>query len=376
MTLPTYVPILKAMKSEGIALQNIQTNDFKQIVPLFEIPKVTKQIEEAARFRGAVDLAQAYLDEVIRRINNVWNGNQAIIDIFNWDPNFKIQSGEHILEYTLNKLYNLGVQVIPTIGYDRWGYNEYKIALENLELPEIPYFCLRLEDVAFDDSLDSVFFLENIEGILDDLNLDPHNCSVLIDFGDSTKRSLSEMEKTVDRIISLLKHLNFKFYITAGCSIPSSINLAVKNENSAAKVQRKEMILWQNKILAYEGISLIYGDYGVRGPNSNEGSIAPDANGKIRYTIEKHSYIVRGHSMRKGVKGEQMWALADFLVNSQYYKNPNYSWGDFQIKQCSLKLIKGGHSEWISIDTNHHLYFVLEEIHDFILMKNIKVQTI
>lgn len=376
MTLPIYVPILKAMKSEAAALQNTQPNELNGVVPLFEITKMNEQTKSAARFKNVADPIKAYLDEVIERIDTVWNGRPAMIDNYHWDPKATIGTGEHVLDYSLNKLANLGVSVIPVIGYDRWGFTEYKIALQNLELPNVPYFCLRLEDIAFEDSHDPDFFKDNIQNILDDLTLSASNCSVLIDFGDSSKTDLAEMSIIVDRLFKLLKPYGFKFFITAACSIPSSINLAVKNENSDGKVQRKEMLLWQSKMSLNDEFPLVYGDYGVRGPNSNEGGIAPDANGKIRYTIENHFYIVRGHSMRKGVKGEQMWALAQRLMSSVHYKNPSYSWGDGQIELCALKRIKGGHSQWISHDTNHHLIFVLEEIYDFVLMKKSAVSKI
>lgn len=375
MTLPVYVPILKAMKSEAEALTHAKPSDLKGVTPLFEITKINDQIRNAARFKNVADITQSYLDEVTDRINTVWNGRPAMIDNFHWDPKATISTGEHVLDYALNRLESLGVSVIPVIGYDRWGFTEYKVALQNLDLSKVPYFCLRLEDIAFEDSHDPTYFKTNIETILSDLTLSASNCSVLIDFGDVTKHDLTEMNQTVDRLINLLKPYGFKFFVTAGCSIPSSINLAVKNENSDGKVQRKEMLLWQNKMSMNDDYPLIYGDYGIRGPNSNEGGIAPDANGKIRYTIEKHFYIVRGHSMRKGVKGEQMWALAQRLMSTTYYKNPSYSWGDAQIELCALKFIKGGHSEWISHDTSHHLIFVLEEIKDFVLMKKTKKTT-
>lgn len=369
MNVPTYVPILKAMKSEEVALQHKQSHDFKEVVPLFEITKINDQIRSAKRFQGVPDLELAYLDEVIERISNVWNGRAAMVDIFNWDPNSKLSTGEHVIDYLNNRLFSQGVSIIPVIGYDRWSFAEYKVALQNLELPNVPYYCLRLEETAFDDMGDTNYFHANIDKILKDLSLNAENCAVLLDFGDVTKRALDQIGETVDEAFNLLKDYGFKFFITAGCSIPSSINLAVKNENSEGKIQRKEMLLWQEKSLTHNSIQIVYGDYGVRGPNSNEGGIAPDANGKIRYTIEKHFYIVRGHSMRKGAKGAQMWDLAKRLMATTYYKNPQYSWGDYQIEQCALKLIKGGHSDWISYDTNHHLYFVLEEIQDFMLLK-------
>ncbi|MFW2125400.1 hypothetical protein ACG94O_21135, partial [Acinetobacter ursingii] len=82
-------------------------------------------------------------------------------------------------------------------------------------------------------------------------------------------------------------------------------------------------------------------DYGVKPAESAEGpaGIGGNANAKIRYTIDKAFYIVRGHMVRgEGEsKEKQIWGLAKKVVESRHYMGETYSFGDKRIKLCSEK---------------------------------------
>ena len=60
------------------------------------------------------------------------------------------------------------------------------------------------------------------------------------------------------------------------------------------------MVLWRAMRVENSSIEWLYGDYGVRGPNSADDIVVPDMNGKIRYTIGQNYYVLRGQSVRKG----------------------------------------------------------------------------
>src|SRR6185437_10692017 len=112
-------------------------------------------------------------------------------------------------------------------------------------------------------------------------------------------------------------------------------------------------------------LPLVYGDYGVRGPGSNEGIRNPHTNAKIRYTADKAFLVVRGHSVKKERQVIQMPKLARAVVNSRDFL-AGLSWGDRVIQECSSGLpVKGGHGKWIAYDTSHHLAFVVEELREF-----------
>ena len=126
------------------------------------------------------------------------------------------------------------------------------------------------------------------------------------------------------------------------------------------------MLLWQMLRTQYPHINWLFGDYGVRSPNTGEDVISPHTNGKIRHTIDKHFFIVRGHSVQIGAKGGQMYDLAKKLVESPHYLNPEFSWGDSQIFQCSLgQGTPGNSTTWIAIDTSHHIAYSVAEVMEF-----------
>jgi hypothetical protein len=266
----------------------------------------------------------------------------------------------------------MGVNVVPVVGFDSWESPVYRVAMEGAEMPDDGYFCIRLDSQAIEDAADPYFVEERVQDILDGLGAEPKRCGIIIDFGDVTARSLVDLIDQTDSVLQVLSPLGFKFFATIGCSLPPTIDKAVKNHDSTGKVVRKEMLLWQTMLTQYPAIPMRYGDYGVRGPSSVDDVIAPDANGKIRHTIDQNFYVLRGHSMRLGDRGAQMYKLAASLVSSPYFMGEGFSWGDAQIALRSKKLtdpsIKvgpGNQSKWIAFDTSHHLAYVVGEIDQF-----------
>lgn len=363
--IPTYVPVFKAMKGELDAVAHITEAEAPKVHPLFDVTRIGPNTQKAKWFRHSATPTEEYVDRVVDGIAAVWSGRTAMIDAYHWAADAVVDSGEHVLPYIFNRLNSSGINVIPVVGYDRWDNQAYRLAMRGSELVEADYCCLRLDADAIEDAADPEFFLERIDSILEDLDLRPERCAVLIDFGDLTTHSLEEMGEKAEMILALLDSYGFLYLVTTGCSLPKSIDLAVKKPDSVGTVLRKEMVLWQMLRQAHPGIRLVYGDYGVRGPTSNEGVPNKHANAKIRHTIDKHFFVVRGHSMMLEGKGEQVWGLAETVVHSRHYLGEGFSWGDSEIAKCSRKEIKGGHTQWISIDTSHHVAFAVAEVEEF-----------
>ncbi|MGY0523054.1 beta family protein, partial [Pseudomonas aeruginosa] len=85
-----------------------------------------------------------------------------------------------------------------------------------------------------------------------------------------------------------------------------------------------EVLAWKGFLQAYPTASLYFGDYGVRNPRAADNIIAPDMNGKIRYTIENSYFIARGHSLRRENKAAQNNVLARAIVESPHYMGENF----------------------------------------------------
>lgn len=362
--LPKYLPIYKAKPGEFQAIAEAKKSHDRRMLPLFEVCKIGESVRNSAKFRNCDALICAYLEETAQRIANVRKGKDVLVDAFQWNPDAVTETGEHVLPYIYSRLESLGVRVIPVIGYDRWDSTIYQTAMQGIDISTGSYYCLRLDSHAIEDAEDPEFFEERVLGILNDLSIEPARCAVLMDFGDITALSIEDLIAGAERVMQILKPMRFKFFSTAGCSLPPTINTAVKKQNSTGKVIRKEMHLWQVMRAEHPDVRWMFGDYGVRGPNSADNK-SPHTNGKIRYTIDRSYHIARGHSMQQGDKGAQMHKLAKEIVDSVHYMGEDFSWGDSRILACSNGEFKGISTTWIAIDTNHHIAWVVAEIEEF-----------
>lgn len=361
-----YAPVLKALQAEFEALRNMKTQEADKVVPLFEVPKLTDSIRTKKRYEDRQEVITAdYLDDVSTGVASAWEGRTAMLDTYHWAPDAKVESGEHVIPYIYTNLELRGVTVIPVVGYDRWEIEEYRLAVKSLRSKYDGLHCLRLDYHAFEDAAEPDFFHENINQILIDLELDPNDCHLLLDLADITTASIEQLFSRVELLVEQLLPYGFNSYSICGCSLPKTIDAAVNKPDTCGNIVRKEMLLWRHLRQQYSDLHITFGDYGIRGPNTNEGIRNKHTNGKIRHTIDKEYFVARGHSMSLPGKGEQMWGLAKTIVESKHYMGEEFSWGDKQIFDCSNGAFKGNAALWISIDTNHHLAYVVAEVEEF-----------
>ncbi|GJB81473.1 beta family protein [Pseudomonas inefficax] len=361
-----YFPIVRAKSGEMEALSYLKKLDkssFERCTPIFEITKLEGRDLEVA-CKKSVTPYEYYLDKRAHEIAEVFRGKRVMLDVSQWPTEFTTEGGEQVLSYVCNRLNDLGVVVCPVIGYDRWDAVEYRETIKAMDLPNDAFFCIRLDNLAIEDLGDPDHLNEIIEDMILSAGLNESSTPVIIDIGDVTRLPMQELMEVIESAYGHMKGLGFEKIVINASSIPDTIDKAVKDRDSSGLVQRKEMIVWKGFLSANPRASLYFGDYGVRSPRSSD-NIAPNMNAKIRYTVNNAFFVVRGHS----VKGEggfaQSQTLAKTIVSSLHYRQPNFSWGDAMIKQCSLGKIVGSPTDWIAYDTSHHLQSVIGEIHEF-----------
>lgn len=358
-----YVPILKAKTAEFTALAHVADADAASTLPLMEIPRFPAQ---RAKFKQSSTPITDYLDEVIEYIAESWAGRTLMIDPRLWSPEATTESGEHVVPYVCKALQEEGVVAYPVINSDLWDSAPYRRALGNVDIGSQGFYCIRLDKEAISDAVDEDHFNEILDQIVSGLGVPESSFSVLLDMGDLTRDEYDETIGSLSIAINLLEDRSFRFVITAGCTIPASINEAVRKQNSTGYVDRTEISAWKYCHSSYPRLTIAFGDYGVRNPNSKDGTIAPDANGKIRYTIPDQYFVVRGYSRRIGAKGAQLHELCRTLIASDHYLGADFSWGDSEILACANRDTKPGNlTSWIAIDTSHHIAEVVAEIHEF-----------
>jgi hypothetical protein len=359
---PIYVPILKAKKGEFDALTHLYeraSNNAKQIIPWFDVSPIKENIE-------------SYLNKTAQNIAKVCEGREIFVDLPRWATNAQTEGGEHIIPYLFNQLECLNVNVNPVVEYVSWDDPIYANAVKNIALEKERSFCIRLNmdiDTVADIFADPDYVSDHILDILNTLELNPAETYLLIDFGDVSGQAhfVSGMIDKAKQAIFLVQEIGFSKVMLAGSSLPPSIELAVKDKNSTGLVLRKEMMTWQTLLLDNPSLNIIFADYGVRNPSSgDESKPYPNANGKLRYTIDKHYFIVRGYALNSGLKYQQFCNLAKIVVNSKHFLSAKFSWGDERIlfysdSECNF----GNQTTWIAIDTNHHIETVVMEILEF-----------
>lgn len=350
-----YVPMLRARKGEFDALSNLSKKACRQILPLLDLPKI-----KIAKLGKTTKSVEEHLQTVTEQIAKAWPEKPIFLDAFAWPANAHTNEGEHILPYAQNLLETLGIPVNPVIGYDRWDAPEYRLAVGQMVLQDGRHFCLRLDTDAMDDIVDFDFFQTRIQDMLVTLGVNASACGILCDFADLSHTAIVDLLPKFSNAMMQLNGMGFSEIIVVGASIPDSIASVIKQPKSVGLVPRREMLLWQS--MCFDFPNLVFGDYGVRSPRAGEDVIAPDANGKIRYTTDKQFLIARGHSMRVEPKGAQHCELASKIVSSQFFAGSTFSWGDARIAACANGDFPGSLTTWISIDTNHHIEAVVEEV--------------
>lgn len=367
--IPKYVPILKAKKGEFNAFKNLPRAVQLYTLPVFELPTLTSRMLETT-YLGVSNPREQFINKCAVDLSSSLSVSTIGVDIHSWAPDSTIENGEHVLSVFTSCLSNEGCEVLPVIGYDRWEDDEYSTILQLLAQSQ-ERFILRLDSYAFEDMVEEELFLETIEDIVSSMGLDTRKCSVILDFGDVSKDSIVDIQEQVDTALALLKDYQFSFISIAGCSITSDINGMVPKKNSTGIVVRKEFKVWTAVRSFNSSTKFVFGDYGIANPNVSDDTIAPDANGKIRYTVEGSYFVVRGYSRRQGEKGAQMHGLCKSLVDSGYFCGVKFSWGDMMIDKCANygtvkgNVFVGNPTSWVAIDTAHHIAYVTQEVVEF-----------
>lgn len=196
---------------------------------------------------------------------------------------------------------------------------------------------------------------------LPEINIDTENGYLIIDFEEKKFRgaSLNIALETFKPIVEM----KWKKVFFAGSSIPNNL------PKEQTPVERYEFnVLYKAAKNKWDFVG--FSDYGITGlwsdPDVPIKYLRPAA--KIRYTCEDKFLLIKGQSLKKA-GGEQYTTLSNTVVNSGYFKGPDYSWGDSFIKECSDKSEKGedetknGNLEtWVTVDTNHHITSVVKQL--------------
>lgn len=353
---------MKAKKGELNAYQHLTPLAKARVLPIFEIPTEKWEEKESQR----IDFADKKINQICKTVHYE-NTKDIAFDYSFWNSSYQtLENGEHIFSYMYGHLTTKGYSVIPIIGYDRW-HNvtdpSYQVAIKSIDFSKAPYFIIRLDGEALEHLHEPFFFEEQLSEILSGLKINIDRCLILVDQHNLVGKNIVDTSNEISKKVSIISELNPLAIAISGNSIPKSINKIVTDHDSTSLITRSEEIIWKMVREKNNNNSIIYSDYGIIAPDGNEqnGGNNNTNNGKIRYTIDRQLFVVRGHPFgQDDGKHIQMHNLAKIVVDSIYFEN--FSWGDTKIKACSEHQLLGNQTQWISFELNHHITYILEEV--------------
>lgn len=357
------MPILKGKMGEFSALKHLSKEVKNALTPLIDIPRIPLEYsyEEPPKQKYPLEV---HLEKIATKIGSNWGTiDYCFVDLFDIRLSERTSSGEHPLTCISKNLQNEGVKSILTTGLDR--DNNYNNCLAQILSDSAGEVCIRL----IDDDLDLIDDLEDeLDFLMAVLSVTPENVHLLLDFRVVRVDKIQETISKATALINKSKNIsNWKNIIIAGSGFPGSLSQIKKN--TAQFFPRVEFKIWMFLLKNRKRLKRVpvFGDYGVVYPNTptlDPRIINPSA--RIRYTYNDAWLILKGHSLKVPPKYKQYHSLSSKLIVRDEFQGRNYCWGDQYIEDCAAMMVTSGNlQKWVTIDTNHHLTFVTDQIASF-----------
>lgn len=328
-----YIPILKWKQGEQQALANLRAEDKAKITPLLEI---------------LTDPEEGYA-QLAKVIVKSWGGDAPVM--------LDLGALEHpLIEQAYAQFRETGISAIPVAGVYR-----------DLELQEATAvvckrdrlgLCLRItpEDIA------EPTFEADLDAALETLQVGQGQVDVVFDGGYlllAPGVSTGSMAFTALGFLQAIPYLDRWRTITyAAGSFPEMLQSV---GTGSKDLPRSEWDIWRQ--LTRRMPKVKFGDYAVAHPRYRESRHTGSA--AIRYTVDGHWLIHRGHRLTGGAYGgyEQFHDLSRALQAESCFRGPTFSWGDLYVTQCADRSVSSGNATtWRAVATNHHIAFVVDAL--------------
>lgn len=349
-----YVPILKFMRGERTALEQLSPTLRPRVTPLFEVcpPRKSRQKGTRTLVKQSMDAALKDVGEKLAK--SVVNG-RAFIDTIHI-PDERMLSAEQPLSYILAAARAAGVTLVPVTGPER--LSQHQAVVRRAVAEDQHGVCIRLRKTElFNDDFD-----EMISTVLDAVGAEPRATDLVLDAGQITSDEVSLLTKAVVGVLGNGALADFRTLTFAAGAFPESIS----DVEGTTRLARADWALWQalTKRATSQFRLPTFSDYSIQGglpPTSDVQFARPSAN--IRYTADDHWLVMRGKSLMREGGYEQYGEMAQYLTKQSCFAGPGFSSGDKYIYDCAHGVEKNGSPEvWRRVGTSHHIAQVLKQL--------------
>lgn len=345
-----YVPILKWRMGEYQALYRLSKGAKSAITPLIVIPPIEWDFEEEC-LKKTVD---EHILPFPGKYDDKWGNKNALIDIHESLQLESMANGRPVLEFIFDELRARETGAIPVTGLLRdQSYAEQVKRIVSLDNRGV---CLR---VGFTDLM-MPDLNERLKGIHGDIEVDPPDIDLLLDFGEPENfEPLDVLAKLIAGRMKSINALNdYRSLVVAGMSLKLSEVKRPGNE-----VPRSEWALYK-ELISILGNTRVpsYGDYTVETPKFLDMDMRLlNPAGKIVYTCDDTWLISKGGSFRDN--NAQMKEHCETIIKSGHFSGENFSFGDKRISDTASGADGfGNQTTWKQVAVNHHIEKVVDQL--------------
>lgn len=350
-----YVPILKWKKGERIALRHLSTDLKSRLTPLIEIAPIDWDYNEECPSKTL----SKHLENIGEQLLESWGAEPPVfIDLSLLEPSDQMDDGIHPLTFIRQQAMTKKIKIIPVTGANR--DDEYQREVNKANKEDAFGICFRITD----DDLDDIEYV--LGKLLNSFDVHPEQVDLLIDFDYIPPEDAKKIYISIKSVLNSIPEVDkWRTLTLAGTSFPE--NLGGFESFSTEEIPRIEWLIWKT-LISKKDVKRppTFGDYGISNPKLTE--IDPRlmrGTANIRYTLNESWLILKGGQIK--LHGwEQIYYLAEQLVNDKRYFGQTHCYGDAYIFESLAKKERlGGYEVWRRIGTNHHLTLVINQIASF-----------
>jgi len=356
-----YVPCLRWKMGEYQAVLRLHDTTKKMFTPLIQVPEIGYDFK-AKKLKKTID--EHLYEFVSKKILKKWGTSFCFVDLKLVGLSVRMENGVHPVKYVFDDLRKAKCSAIPVTGLDR--DKAYHQEIKKILAKDDRSICLR---ISIEEAVKSSFE-EEIGSLLSLLSVQANNCDLILDLGAPANfEPLEGFSKLIIGVVNKMPYLReWQTFTIISTFFPESMS-GIKI--GPTNIPRYEWQLYRILIdrLLKRGIRLpTFGDYATAHPSFREFDMRKaKPSVKIRYSTDNSFYILKGHNIRgeRYGKNKQYHSLSRKVVESRCFCGSDFSWGDEYIQQCANGGKPGSLTTWVTVDTNHHIEKVTQDIASF-----------
>ncbi|MDY6794815.1 MAG: beta family protein [Actinomycetota bacterium] len=362
VTIKNYIPVLRWKKAERDALATLDVRIRENITPLFELIMPAPKRDKDDYNKILSDSKAVFknnLPSTVGELNKCCPiDSSAFVDVHLIDGELRATTLKQILDDSLTSAQVTLVPVthiIPVVSTDA-DMSTRKVAVDYASSSDNG-LCVRIDRYNLDD--------EDLNKVISDFvgknKLDISKTDLFIDLGVISE---SDDAKNVSAQLARLPSLNdWRTVILSGGAFPKDLSEFEKHSHN--QVVRYDWRLWNALRITSQPRMPLYSDYAIQHPIFYGQIPRANTSASVRYADDQQWEISRGEGLRNenGAGHQQYPALAQLIIEQNYFKGADYSAGDKYIAERAADSTKPGNpTTWLKAGLNHHLTLTVRQL--------------